>query len=75
MGKEDIKKRILEESDYIKCPKYWNSLNKYLISNSGTVEDSTIARFLMISEEEVQDIYQECVDKLKSGMVQTENED
>jgi hypothetical protein len=69
VAKEDIKKKIMEDQDFIKCAKYSNSLNKFLNSNKDVVENSVIARILMLPEEEIEKIYQEAVDKLKSDMV------
>ena len=68
MSKELTIKRILEEPDFIKCIKFNNSLNKYLAANEN-VDDSVIARLLMLSEEEVEEIYQEAVDILRKNMV------
>jgi len=68
VSKELTIKRILEDPDFIKCAKYNNSLNKYLVANEN-VEDSAIARLLMLTEEEVEEIYQEAVDLLRQGMV------
>lgn len=69
MDKSDIQKRVKEEEDYIRCPKCNNSLTKFLAKNSDGVEDSTIARLLMIPEEKVQEIYDEAVEKIKEEMV------
>ena len=72
VSKLDLKKRMLEDPDFIKCLGYGNSLNKYLAENRNDLENSTIARLLMLTEEEVENIYQECIDKLKVGMVESE---
>lgn len=69
MDKDDIQRRIRDEEDYIRCPKCSNSLAKFLAKNSEGVEDSTIARLLMIPEEKVQEIYEDAVKKLREGMV------
>jgi hypothetical protein len=74
MDKTDLQKRINEEEDYIRCPKFSNSLSKFVAKNSDGVEDSTIARLLMIPEEKVQEIYDEAVKKLREEMVE-KNED
>lgn len=74
MDKTDIQKRINEEEDYIRCPKFSNSLTKFVSKNSDGVEDSTIARLLMIPEEKVQEIYQEAVKKLRQEMVEADDE-
>ena len=72
MDKNDLQKRVQEEEDYVRCPKCNNSLTKFLAKNSDGVEDSTIARLLMIPEEKVQEIYDEAVEKIKKEMVDDE---
>jgi hypothetical protein len=69
MDKLDIKKRILEEEDYIRCPKCANSLSKFIMKNSEGIENSAIARLLMMTEEEVEKIYQEAIQMLKDDMI------
>jgi hypothetical protein len=73
VSKELTIKRILEDPDFIKCAKYNNSLNKYLAANEN-VKDPVIAKLLMLTEEEVEEIYQEAVDILKNGMVGSKKE-
>lgn len=74
MDRDDILKRVREEEDYIRCPKCSNSLAKFLAKNSDGVENSVIARLLMIPEDKVEEIYQEAVEKLRAEMVdQDEN--
>jgi hypothetical protein len=68
MDKDEIQKRIREEEDYIRCPKCSNSLSKFIAKNSEGVEDSVIARLLMISEEKVQEIYEEAIKQLRERM-------
>ncbi len=69
MDKEEILKRIMQEEDYVRCPKFSNSLTKFVNRNSDGVEDAVIARLLMMSEEEVRKIYEEVVAKLRKDMV------
>ena len=66
--KEEIKRKIMESPDFIKCPRYNNSLNKYLAKSPETVEDKTIARLLMINLEDVERIYKEAVTFIKKGI-------
>lgn len=68
MDKDEILKRIREEEDYVRCPKCSNSLAKFLAKNSEGVDDSVIARLLMIPEEKVQELYDEAVKKLRKDM-------
>ena len=70
MDKNDTQKKILEEEDYIRCPKNSNSLAKFLAKNAEGVEDSTIARLLMIPEEKVKEIYEEAIKKLRKEMAE-----
>lgn len=68
MDKQDVIKRIVEDEDYVRCPKFSNSLNKFIAKNGDGVENSTIARLLMIPESEVEKIYEEAVQKLKEEL-------
>jgi hypothetical protein len=68
MDRDDISKRVSEEEDYVRCPKCSNSLTKFLAKNSEGVEDSVIARLLMIPEEKVQEIYDDAIKKLREEM-------
>lgn len=74
MDKEDILKRVREEEDYIRCPKCSNSLAKFLAKNSEGVENSVIARLLMIPEEQVELLYQDAVQKLRAEMVEKDED-
>jgi hypothetical protein len=68
MEKNDILTKIVEDPDYIKSPKYGNSLNKFLAKVEKIPDDKAIARLLMISVPEVEKIYQEAIVKLREGI-------
>lgn len=68
MDKAEIQRKIIEEEDYIRCPKFSNSLSQFVAKNSEGVENSTIARLLMMSEEDVEKTYQEAVQMLREAM-------
>ena len=68
MDRDDITKRVTDEEDYIRCPKFSNSLTKFLAKNSEGVENSVIARLLMIPEDKVEEIYDEAVERLRKEM-------
>jgi hypothetical protein len=68
MDKVEIAKRIQAEEDYIRCPKCHNSLLKFVTKNPDGVEDTVIARLLMMSEEEVKAIYEEAIERIRSQM-------
>jgi hypothetical protein len=61
----NFRNRLLHDDDYIKCPKFGNSLTKFLNENPDGTDDSTIARFLGLSETEVQQMYEEAVKLLR----------
>ncbi len=61
--------KIMEEDDFIKAPKYGNSLNKYLAKNDRILENKAISRLLLISEQEVERLYQEAIVELRKAMV------
>jgi len=67
--KNELQEKVQTEEDYIRAPKYSNSLNKFVAHNSDGVENATIARLLMIPEDQVEEIYQEAIVKLREGMV------
>ena len=74
MDKDDRQKKVFEEEDYIHSPKFGNSLNKYIQKNDEKIDqqkldDLTIAKLLLISEEDVPRLYQEAVEMLKEGML------
>lgn len=76
IDKAEIQRRIATEEDYVRCPKFGNSLSKFTTKNSEGIENSTIARLLMMSEEEVEKVYQEAVQMLRDDMLEVEdNED
>lgn len=66
--KDDIQRRVEEDEDYIRSPKFSNSLSKFLSKNPDGVEDNVIARLLAMSEEEVEEVYQEAVRMLRAEM-------
>ena len=74
MEKNDLKKKIVEEEDFIRAPKYGNSLNKFLAKNERKLDNGAIGRLLLISEEEVEDLYQKSVVELRKEMVDDEED-
>lgn len=66
--KDEMKKRIIEDEDYIRAPKFSNSLAKFLAKNPDGSKDHIIAKLLLMSEEEVEKIYQEAVHELREEM-------
>lgn len=69
MNNKEIQKKILEEEDYIKCPKSGNSIRKFISKNPSGAENSAIAKMLLVSEKKVEELYKEAVEILKKYMV------
>lgn len=69
MDKNELQKKVQEEEDYVRAPKFSNSLSQFLARNSDGVENATIARLLMIPEEEVEKIFKEAVEILRDEMI------
>lgn len=68
MSKEDIQKRIQSEEDYVRAPKFSNSLNKLMSKYDNGLENPAIAKALMIPEEKVAEIYEEAVELIREQM-------
>ena len=64
------RQKIKEEEDYIRAPKFGNSLTTFLLKseNADSLENASIARLLMISEEEVEKLYNESIEMLRKDM-------
>jgi hypothetical protein len=69
MDKIELSNRVTTEEDYVRCPKFGNSLSRFTSKNSDGVEDAVIARLLLISEEEVARLYQEAVIMLREDIL------
>ena len=64
----------MEEEDFIHAPKYGNSLNKFLAKNDNLLENGAISRLLMLSQEQVEAIYQESIVELQKEMVEKDED-
>jgi hypothetical protein len=69
LEKSEMLRKIVEDEDYIRCPKCGNSLNRFTQKNSEGVENPIIARLLMMSEEDVEKLYQETLALLRKDML------
>lgn len=65
--KEEVKQKILDDSDFINSKKYGYSLKKYL-KNNPVSPDNIVAHLLCISTAEVQEIYDDAVAKIRQFM-------
>ena len=74
MEKTEMEKLVREAEDYIHSPKHQNSLNKFLTKTENPCENPLIGRLLLISEEEVERLYQESIAEFRREMVYDEAE-
>lgn len=67
--KSEMEKKIREEEDFIHSPKSGNSLKTFLVKMENPPENTTIGRLLLLSEEEVEKLYQESIIILREKML------
>lgn len=63
---EEKKQKIREEEDFIDCPRFKNSAKKLLEKYPEGVDADTMAKVLLMSEEEIQAIYLKTIQKIKN---------
>jgi len=63
--RNNLKKRIENDEDFIYCPKLGNSLKRLLQTVNDSVSDSRIQRVLLLTEEELRDYYNSALVKLR----------
>lgn len=61
---EAIRKKIRENEDFIYCPRLSNSLEQLISKNPEGVLDERILKVLMITQEELDEIYGSAIEKL-----------
>lgn len=67
--RSEMEKKIREDEDFIHSPRAGNSLKKFLAKMENPPENTTIGRLLLLSEEEVERLYQESVVILREKML------
>ena len=73
MTYEEAKKKIETDPDFIYCKRFDNSLEKCIERYPDGAPDKVIAQSLMMTEEEVKDVTEATVEKLRKIM-KVENE-
>lgn len=67
-NKESLMEMIYHDEDYIYCPRLGNSLKKLIDKNPDGVDTERIAKVLLMSEEEVEKIFEESLIKLRKKL-------
>jgi len=64
----DLKRRLLEEEDFVFAKRFGNSLKAVRKKYPDGVPDRAAAQMLLISEEELETAYQEILRKMRAHM-------
>lgn len=62
---EAMEKLVKENEDFIHAPKFGNSLNKFLAKVEKYPENASIGKMLLLTEEQVEELYQESIKAIK----------
>jgi len=76
MNKEEEKKKIEIEPDYIYCPSAENSLEKFIAKHQDGVNDDKVAQVLLSTTDEIKKYYEEALELIRADMkVELDEED
>lgn len=67
-NKKILQKKIKEEEDFIYCPRLSNSLENLLDKNPNGVDDERIKKVLLISDKELESLYNSALNKLRDAL-------
>ena len=73
--KKTTKERVEEEEDFCYCPRLGNSIYKLIDKNPDGVSDERIAKVLLIKEEEVAELFESAIKKLREKLQLDNKED
>jgi hypothetical protein len=65
---QQLKVRVNEERDFIYCPKYDNSIYRLIQHHPEGLEIDRIAKVLLMTTEEAEELYNKILKKLREGM-------
>lgn len=68
MDKEKIKKKIMEEEDFVYCPRLGNSLKQVVDRNPDGIDEERICKVLMIDMEELNSLYDSAIKKIRERL-------
>jgi hypothetical protein len=66
--KKMIKKKIMEDEDFIYCPRLGNSLNKLIEKHPDGIDDERIQKVLLMTAKELESIYNSAIQKLRDAL-------
>jgi len=63
--KKVLKKKIMEDPDFIYCPRLGNSLTKLVNKHPDGIDDERIEKVLLMTKSEIETVYQSAFEKLR----------
>ena len=63
--KKTVKEKILNDEDFIYCPRLGNSLKNLIDKNPEGIDEERISKVLLMTEEEVRLIYNKALEKFR----------
>ena len=67
-SKKTTKERILEETDFCYCPRLSNSISNLIEKNPDGVSNERIAKVLLLTEGDVEEIFESALVKLRASL-------
>lgn len=66
--KDNLKKKILDDEDFIYCPRLANSLERLMEKHPNGLEDERICKVLLMTQEELDETFQSAILKLRESL-------
>jgi hypothetical protein len=66
--KDNLKKKILNDEDFIYCPRLANSLERLMEKHPNGLGDERICKILLMSQEELDETFESAILKLRESL-------
>ena len=66
--KKALRKKIMEDPDFIYCPRLGNSLSKLMDKHPDGIDEERIQKVLLMTAKEVEATYNSALEKLRKQM-------
>lgn len=65
---DEKKAKILQDEDFVDCPKFKNSIKKIKEKNPDGIDDKLIAEILLLTPEELETLYLNSLQKIRKHL-------
>jgi hypothetical protein len=65
---DEKKAKILQDEDFVDCPKFKNSIKKIKEKNPDGIDDKLIAEILLLTPEELEALYLNSLQKIRKHL-------